>query len=93
MTKAELIQEVFEEMKAKLVNRLVNDQKMAEQASKDATDGNSQGVYVGYGQHAKEMLTLVESMQEPELCGECEVPLLNPDRLYRFLCDECGDNE
>lgn len=35
MTKVILMQEVFEEMKA----RLVNDQKLAEQASKDATDG------------------------------------------------------
>lgn len=93
MTKAELMQEMFEEMKARLVNRLVNDQKLAEQASKDATDGNSQGVYVGYGQHAKELLDMVESMQEPEECSECEVPLFNPDRLYRFLCDVCGDKE
>lgn len=91
MTKVILMQEVFEEMKARLVNRLVNDQKLAEQASKDATDGNSQGVYVGYGQHAKELLDMVESMIEPEECGKCETPLKNPERTYRFYCNECGN--
>ena len=83
MTKTELLQKVFEEVKTRLVNRLENDQKMAKEASVHRDD-----YFSGYGHHAEEMLDLVIEL---ELCGECEVLLSNPDdRLYRFVCDECG---
>ncbi len=84
MTKTELLQEVFEELKTRLVNRLENDREMAKEAGTSDCD-----YYSGYGHHAKEILDMVEAMCEPELCSECEVPLFNPDRLYRFLCDDC----
>lgn len=91
MTNVLLLQEVFEEVKARLVYRLGNDLKLAEEASNDAMDKNTYHMYLGYGQHAKEMLALIESMQEPEVCGTCETPLTNPDRVYRFYCNECGN--
>ncbi len=91
MTKAELMQAVFEEMKARLVTRLENDQRLVDEVNKTAPPNEL--YYQAYGRHIKEMLTLVESMQEPELCSECETPLFNPDRVYRFMCDDCGDTD
>lgn len=88
-----LMQEVFEEMKARLVFRLENDQKLADNACKEATDETSRGIYAGYKQHADDMLAMLESMVEPEVYGGCETPLTNSKRTYRFYCNECGDSE
>lgn len=92
MTDVLLLQEAFEEVKTRLVFRLENDQRLAKGAGDEVTDAEAQGLYCGYGQHAKELLAMIESMQEPEECGKCETPLLNPERTYRFYCNECGDD-
>ncbi len=93
MTKAELLQEVLDGLKMQLVARLENDQRVADDACKEATDETSRGVYAGYKQHAKDMLALVEALQAPDLCVECEDRLTtdNQRRHYRFMCDDCGD--